>query len=149
MGVEIERKFLVNREKWLKVKPLEGVFIAQGYLLNERDRSVRIRVKGDKGFLTIKGGEDGLKRTEYEYPIPRSEALEIIEKFELTTIQKVRYELEVEGYIWEIDEFQQPKNDLILAELELPEKNTTFSLPEWVEEEVTNNPNYYNAEMLR
>lgn len=149
MGVEIEKKFLVDRELWQKVKPDNGVHIAQGYIKNTPQQSVRVRIKGEYGFLTIKGGTDALQRTEFEYEIPLSDAKELLTDFCQKQIIKIRYTLQVDNEIWEVDEFESPRNGLILAEIELTSVEQSITLPNWITEEVTGQAQYYNAEMLR
>lgn len=149
MGVEIERKFLVNKEKWSKINKPNGLTIKQGYLLNSIEKCVRVRTKGDKGFLTIKGKNSGIKRKEFEYEIPFNEAEEMLIQFCDKFIHKERYEVEFKDKLWEVDVFLSPNPDLILAEIELNSENEEFELPEWVEKEVSDDPKYYNANMLK
>lgn len=149
MGVEIERKFLVNKEKWSKINKPKSLTIKQGYLHNSIEKCVRIRTKEEKGFLTIKGENSGIKRTEFEYEIPYSEAEEMLNQFCDKFIHKKRYEIQFNDKIWEVDEFLSPNPDLILAEIELKSENQAFDLPEWVEQEVSDDPKYYNANMLK
>lgn len=148
MGVEIERKFLVNEEKWQKVKPKSGTRILQGYIMSTPETVVRIRVRGDKGLITIKGKTQGISRLEYEYSIPKVEAEEMLNEFCPKKIIKVRYELNIDGFVWEIDEFESPKTGLILAEIELTNENEVFTHPEWLDKEVSNLPEYYNVNMI-
>lgn len=148
MGVEIERKFLVDKKRWQKIKPTEGLFIAQGYLHNSKDKTVRVRTKGEKGFLTIKGATDGISRTEFEYVIPKKDAEELLCKFCPKRIEKTRYLVEHNGKTWEVDEFDFPNSGLILAEVELNSVEEQIALPEWVTEDVSDNPAYFNSNML-
>ena len=148
MGVEIERKFLVNEAKWKKAKPKSGNKILQGYIVSSPETVVRIRVTGDKGVITIKGKTKGISRLEYEYFIPKEEAEEMLHEFCQKKIIKVRYELNIDGFVWEIDEFESTKAGLILAEIELSNENEGFSHPEWLDKEVTNLPEYYNVNMI-
>jgi len=148
LGVEIERKFLVDKNKWLAVKPVKGVRIIQGYLLKSPDQTIRVRIKGNQGFITIKGKTENISRVEYEYEIPRNEAEELLSTFCPKTIDKVRYELKFDGFVWEVDEFETPNTGLILAEIELSNENEAFNRPDWVSEEVSNQSKYFNANML-
>lgn len=149
MGKEIERKFLVDKKKWEAIRPEKGQLIAQGYLLNKTDRSVRIRLKGEQGFITVKGGESGLTRSEFEYPIPKEDAQSILDEFKIRQIKKTRFEVQFDGFKWEVDEFQEPNKGLILAEIELPTEDTDFLSPDWITTEVTGEKEYYNATMLK
>tara|TARA_B100000508_G_C11465634_1_gene282078 strand:- start:9490 stop:9936 length:447 start_codon:yes stop_codon:yes gene_type:complete len=148
MGVEIERKFLVDRSKWDASKENNGLSIRQGYLLKSIEKTVRVRTKGDKGYLTIKGKTTGASRSEFEYEIPYQEALEMLNTYCDKIIDKVRFTLIVDGKEWEIDEFSSPQEGLILAEIELDSEDEVFTIPEWVTEEVTSDPQYYNANMI-
>lgn len=149
MGVEIERKFLVNKEAWQKVKPTSGRFIKQGYLMRKEGLTVRVRIKGEKGFLTIKGKTEHISRSEYEYEIPVEEAAELLQQHCTKWIEKTRYEIHVGNHLWEVDEFEMPQKGLILAEIELTSEKEEFEYPEWVGEEVSDQPEYYNANMLK
>lgn len=148
MGVEIERKFLVDEEKWRKNKPSSGQHILQGYLSKEIERTVRIRIKDKKGYLTIKGKTVGATRAEYEYEIPVNEAKEMIDSMCDKYIDKIRYEVVLDGKTWEVDEFSSPQKGLVLAEIELEREDEEIYLPDWITQEVTNNPSYYNSNMI-
>lgn len=148
MGIEIERKFLVDKNQWEKAKPKEGKHIVQGYLQKSPEKTVRIRVKGEQGFITIKGRTEGFSRKEFEYLIPVEEAREMIATFCTTYIDKTRFEVIVDNMIWEVDEFKSPRKGLILAEIELPDENHDFVLPDWIAEEVSDDPQYFNSNML-
>ncbi|HLV40905.1 MAG TPA: CYTH domain-containing protein [Brumimicrobium sp.] len=148
MAIEIERKFLVLKEKWLAVKPSEGMHIVQGYLYKSPEKTIRVRTKGNQGFITIKGKTENISRAEYEYEIPKVEADELLSLFCPKKIDKVRYELSFDGFVWEVDEFVTPNPGLILAEIELSDENEVFNLPDWIGKEVSNQTKYYNANML-
>lgn len=148
MGVEIERKFLVDEEKWKSSKPSNGQSILQGYLLRSADKTVRVRIKENQGYLTLKGKTTGASRPEFEYEIPVSEAREMLDTFCDQYIDKVRYEVKIDGKVWEVDEFNSPRKGLILAEIELQSEEEDITLPDWIEDEVTGDPQYYNANML-
>lgn len=145
---EIEYKFLVDKAKWLQVEKPEPELIVQGFLSNSEDLVIRIRIKGDKGFLTIKGKTTGITRTEYEYEIPLNEAQEMLEGFIDKKIIKKRYTLEHAGKVWEVDVFEGKLSGLILAELEVESESESFEKPGWVTEDVSRNPNYYNAVLI-
>lgn len=149
MGKEIEYKFLVEPNKWAALEKPKPQLIIQSYLQNLPERTVRVRVKGNKGFLTIKGATEGVTRLEYEYEIPVSEVEEIIAQFQLPYIRKNRYELKVDQHIWEIDVFEGPLEGLILAEVEVSSEGESFTRPNWVTEDVSTNPDYYNAVLIQ
>lgn len=144
--VEIERKFLIDTTKLPGC--LTPIRIAQGYLNPDPDRTVRIRVAGDKGFITIKGksSDNGLSRYEWEKEIDVNEALDL---FDMCTaaIQKSRYHMIHQGKLWEIDVFHGLNEGLVVAEIELTSETESFSLPEWVTKEVTGDPDYYNSNL--
>jgi CYTH domain-containing protein len=148
MGQEIERKFLVDKAKWAGLDKPEGIEIRQGYLSRSPEKTVRIRTKGSNGFITVKGLEVNGIRPEFEYTIPLNEAVEMLDLFCGTVLHKTRFEIPFKGYVWEVDEFHSPNSDLILAEIELTAVDETFLLPDWISEEVTGRPEYYNANMV-
>ena len=144
---EIERKFLVTGEyKHLVNKSYR---IAQGYLSSVPERTVRIRIKGDKGFITIKGksSESGLSRYEWEKEIPLSEAQELLLLCQSGIIDKIRYEVEFKNQCFEVDEFKGENEGLTIAELELKSEHSTFSKPDFLGNEVTGDSRYYNAQL--
>ena len=145
MALEIERKFLVTGEyKHLAVKAYS---IAQGYLSTVPERTVRIRIKGDKGYITIKGksNDAGLSRYEWEKEIETKEARELLKLCENGVIDKTRYEVLVEGKVFEVDEFHGENEGLVLAEIELSDANEHFTNPCWLGAEDTGDKRYYNA----
>ncbi|MEI6682838.1 MAG: CYTH domain-containing protein [Bacteroidota bacterium] len=145
-NVEIERKFLVNREKWSRLDKPPGIPYIQGYLSIDQDKVVRVRVAGDKGFLTIKGKSDTFARPEFEYSIPVSEAREMLSLFTTGQVEKLRTRVPAgNGLVWEVDEFQGANDGLIVAEIELENLDDPFEIPGWVGEEVTMDKRYYNA----
>ena len=147
MPQEIERKFLVKGENWRV--PGTGVPYRQGYLSTVPERTVRVRLIRDKGYLTIKGIAVGATRAEYEYEIPAGEAGEMLDKLcERPLIEKTRYRVEHRGLTWEIDEFDGDNAGLIIAEVELEEEDQAIMLPDWVGKEVTGDPRYYNASLI-
>ncbi|BDD03160.1 CYTH domain-containing protein [Aureibacter tunicatorum] len=145
MGKEIERKFLVNDPTIIKGLPYS--FIAQGYLNSDPYRTVRVRIKKDKGFLTIKSKHTEIARAEFEYEIPLADAKQIMDLCEHSIVQKKRYLVEYHGKTWEVDIFEGDNRGLIIAELELEAEKEAFDLPEWVGEEVTSQPKYLNANL--
>lgn len=145
---EIEYKFLVDESQWNALDKPEPTLIVQGFLSKTKECVVRVRIKGMKGFLTIKGKSEGISRTEFEYEIPVNEAEEMLELFTDKSIRKYRYEINVDGHIWEVDEFKGKLDGLILAELEVSSEDEVFSRPAWITEDVSTDPNYYNAVLI-
>lgn len=145
MGVEIERKFLVNRRQWEAAEKPEGKFYRQGYLHSDAQKTVRVRIAEDAAFLTIKGETMGLSRPEFEYPLPLADAHQLLDAFTSTQVIKTRYRIAFEGKTWEVDEFAGDNEGLILAEIELDSEDEVFMLPDWVDREVTGDPRYYNS----
>jgi len=148
MGKEIERKFLVRKEAWRPES--EGSLYRQGYLSTVKERVVRVRVADGKGFLTVKGMTEGFSRFEFEYEIPVRDADQMLDILcERPLIEKNRHREEHEGMIWEIDVFQGDNEDLLLAEVELESPTQQFILPDWVGEEVSEDPRYFNANLVK
>ena len=145
MGIEIERKFLIRNDSWREAAGV-GIPIKQGYLVGGKEASVRVRLHGDKANLNIKSATLGVRRQEFEYPIPVEEA-EII----LTTlcqrpiIEKTRYLVVYANKQWEVDVFEGDNAGLIVAELELHDETEKFEHPPWLGEEVSDDPRYYNT----
>jgi len=150
MATEIERKFLIDPAKWQAlIKPEPNYFI-QGYLHSEPGKTIRVRATNHKGFITIKGksSADGLSRSEFEYEIPKQEALELLSAFTQKTIEKNRYEIMFEGNVWEVDVFEGANAGLIVAEIELESTEQIFAKPDWVREEVTSDFKYFNSALI-
>ncbi len=146
MAIEIERKFLLKNNHRKQFD--KGVEYCQGYLNSDKHRTVRVRTIGEKGYLTIKGLTRGALRSEYEYEIPIDDSLELLELCEQPLIRKKRYRIKAEGLIWEIDEFYDENEGLYLAEVELKTEDQQISLPDWIGEEVTDDPRYYNSNLI-
>lgn len=146
---EIERKFLVDvsRLDWIKEFPSKA--IKQAYIQNEIERSVRVRTKGDKAFLTIKSGKNALNRDEFEYEIPVSDALEMFERLELKVLSKIRYLVPFENHTWEVDVFEGKLKGLVVAEIELSSEDELFEKPDWILNEVTEDTSYLNANLIK
>ena len=144
--IEIERKFLVSSDAF-KTEAFKENTIAQGYLNSAPERTVRVRIKGDKGFLTIKGisSASGLSRFECEKEIPVEDAKKLLLLCEKGVIDKTRFEVKVGNHIFEVDEFHGENKGLTVAEVELQSEAETFEKPDWLGEEVTNDNRYYNA----
>jgi adenylate cyclase len=146
MALEIERKFLVKGESW---RNGQGKMYRQGYLNSDENRNVRIRLVDDRGYLTVKGISNGATRVEYEYEIPGTEAEAMLDNLcETPLITKKRYQVEFEGFVWEVDEFFGDNEGLIIAELELVSEDQVFIKPEWIGEEVTEDPRYLNSNLI-
>ena len=146
MAIEIERKFLVKEKPFSIAK--RSLKINQGYIINEKSKVIRVREKGDDYFLTIKGNNIGISRLEYDFPISKEDAKELIFHFCKTTlIEKTRHYIEHKGHTWEVDEFHGKNNGLIVAEIELESEDEKFEIPDWVGEEVTQDDRYYNMNL--
>lgn len=146
MPVEIERKFLVASEGWRTVAGV-GVPIAQGYLSVSGPFAVRVRRMGEEGFLTMKSNESGVRRLEFEYPIPAADAETMLSQLgaDGLRLEKTRYLLQHEGHEWSVDVFGGALTGLILAEIELTDPDETFARPDWLGAEVTHDLRYRNA----
>lgn len=147
MGIEIERKFLVNKDLWKREQPVKSNIIRQGYLLTDPDKTIRVRVAGEQGYLTIKGRAAGFSRLEFEYKIPVAEASELIDRFITDRVEKIRYYVQFKGNLWEVDDFKGENEGLLMAEIELHSAEEVFEKPDWVEKEVTTDPKYLNANL--
>jgi CYTH domain-containing protein len=147
MAKEIERKFLVKGDGWRALG--DGKAYRQGYLSTVKERTVRIRTAGDKGFVTIKGINVGATRPEYEYEIPLGDANEMLDRLcEQPLIEKTRYRIPFDGLTWEVDEFHGVNRGLITAEVELKDEQQTVSLPGWIGLELTGDSRYYNSSLV-
>jgi adenylate cyclase len=147
MGIEIERKYLVDHDKWRRVKKPAGIHYRQGYLSNENDRTIRIRVSDKQGYITIKGAATGISRKEYEYEIPVEDGIELLDHLALSQVEKVRYCINFAGNVWEIDEFLGDNEGLITAEIELNNEDDRFEQPAWIGREVSDEDKYYNSSL--
>ena len=149
MPEEIERKFLIDSDRI--TLPPNGIEIRQGYLpLSESVKTtVRIRIKGGEANIAVKGENRGAVRAEYEYSIPRDDALAMLEGLcAKPLIEKTRYEVTVDTHLWEIDVFHGDNDGLVLAEIELTDEHEAFEHPEWLVQEVPGDPRYYNSNLL-
>lgn len=147
MGKETERKFLIKNTRF-KENISQKHEMKQGYLSTEPNHVVRIRTLDGKGFITIKGENSGITRSEFEYEIPQQDVLEMMETMCTTLIEKFRYIVYYGGMKWEIDEFFNDNEGLMLAEIELDDEKQDFERPSWLGEEVSNNEKYYNAYLI-
>ncbi len=148
MGVEIERKFLLDGDAWRALG--EPVLLRQGYLSSHPDRVVRVRTEGGKGSMTIKGRSHGATRGEWEYEIPLADANELLDRLcEQPLIEKYRRRIDFAGHTWEVDEFLGENQGLMFAEIELASEDQPFDKPAWIGAEVTHDRRYYNSSLVR
>lgn len=147
--MEIERKFLVKENLWKALVKPEPIRIVQAYLSDDAHCTVRVRIKGEKGFVTIKGKTVGISRSEYEYEIPLADANAMIAEFCQKQLSKERYEIQIGKHTWEVDVFHGKLAPLVVAEIELASEDESFELPDWVGEEVSDDPAYYNSKLIQ
>ena len=148
MGQEIERKFLVTNDTWRR--NATGTHYRQGFLSTEPERTVRVRIAGDRGTLTIKGKTIGATRPEFEYDIPREDAKQLLDTLcQRPLIEKVRHVLREGAHTWEVDVFEGDNTGLVVAEIELQREDEPFERPPWLGEEVTDDPRYFNASLVQ
>ena len=150
MSIEIERKFLVDNEKWDKVIKPDGKLIHQGYLHSDNNKTVRVRYTNIKGYITIKGKQVGISRPEFEYEIPLIDAIDLYNNFCESRIIKNRYFIEYSGLTWEVDEFMGENLGLITAEIELENESVQLTtIPDWILEDVTHDDKYKNSKLAK
>jgi len=159
MAQEIEHKFLVRSNEFMTLA--KGTYYRQGYIPTLNGMTVRVRLAGEQGFITLKDHAVGLTRHEFEYPIPTEEAMQMLELMcSKPQIEKHRYVIAapdghrpdgtiVTGLHWEVDVFHGDNEGLIVAEIEVPTEDTTFDLPEWIGVEVTGDRRYYNSALTK
>ena len=147
MGIEIERKYLVKRDSW-KNHTEDGLSCKQGYLYADVEKTIRVRIMGEKAYLTVKGKSAGISRSEFEYEIPVSDASDLMNLCD-NIIEKTRYLIQHKGMIWELDIFEGSNNGLMIAEIELESEDQHFEFPNWVGKEVSDDSRYYNACLAR
>lgn len=147
MAIEIEHKYLVDQAEWDKSGAAEFVEIRQGYLQSDPDKTIRVRTKADKGYFTIKGKTMGASRLEFEYEIPLADANELLDKFCSQLIEKKRYHFVHNGKTWEVDVFEGLNQGLIVAEIELDSEQESYTLPNWIGDNVTNDVRYANSNL--
>lgn len=145
MASEIERKFLVKNDSWRV--GAEGTSYVQGYLSRDPGRTVRVRRAGSKAFLTIKGKPEGIARPEFEYEIPEADADQLLGLCVGPLIEKTRHRIPFAGHCWEVDEFHGTNAGLIIAEIELSASDESFEKPDWVGEDVSDDPRYANSRL--
>lgn len=149
MGVEIEHKFLVDKEKWERLEKPKGIYIRQGYLSDDVNCTVRVRETDRGGFITIKGQSEGVVRAEFEYPIPKTDAKQMLDTLAKTELAKTRYRIPIGKHTWEVDVFHDANEGLVLAEIELEASDEAFNLPDWIAQDVSDDPKYYNSALAR
>ncbi len=149
MAQEIEKKFLVAGE--FKESAKKATHITQGYLSSVPERTVRVRVKGEKGYITVKGigNDSGASRFEWEKEIPVEDVLDLLKICEPGVIDKTRYLVDCDGHTFEVDEFYGDNEGLVVAEVELSDENEAFTRPSWLGEEVTGDKKYYNSMLMK
>jgi len=149
MAVEIERKFLLLNDGW-RTHPSSdgGVRFTQGYLNRDKNRTVRVRVAGEQGWLTIKGISAGARRAEFEYPIPLADAQALLALCDAPLIDKTRHTLTQADTVWEVDEFHGDNAGLVVAEVELASEDQAFARPDWLGDEVTHDARYFNSALI-
>lgn len=145
MGVEIERKFTVRADFCPQGA---GTEMAQGYLSRDPQRTVRVRLAGGRGYLTVKGETRGMVRAEYEYEIPPTDARAMLALCDPPLVEKTRYVVDAAGRQWEVDVFHGANDGLVVAEVELPSETAEVTLPAWVDREVTGEKRYYNSSLI-
>ena len=147
MGIEIERKFLIDTSKLPTLK--NGYTIKQGYIQTVDYTTIRVRIRDKEAFLTIKSKSVGASRLEFEYPIPLQDANDMLNNLCQTAfIDKTRYLIENQGHVWEVDVFEGTNKGLIIAEIELSNEGEVFTLPKWVSREVTDDIRYFNSNLI-
>ena len=150
MPLEIERKYLVKHHLWDILAKMEGEYYRQGYIVNEIGKTVRVRATENQGYITIKGKTDNPAiKPEYEYKIPREEAIELLDGFTENNIEKTRYKIDFQGKTWEIDVFYGDNKGLIVAEIELKSIDEKYEIPDWIDREVTHEDKYFNANLSK
>ncbi|QGU33171.1 CYTH domain-containing protein [Thermochromatium tepidum] len=149
MAIEIERKFLVVGEAW-RDQVEDETRLVQGYLTEDAHITVRVRIRGDTAWLSLKGKTQGICRLEFEYPIPIDDAETLLRELAVSPlIEKTRYRVRHAGHLWELDVFAGANAGLVLAELELKDLDETFVRPDWLGAEVSNDPRYFNVNLAR
>jgi adenylate cyclase len=149
MGAEIERKFLVDHEKWSLVDKPEGTHYRQGYILSNKQETVRVRISDTKGFLNLKSRVSEITRKEFEYEIPLEDGIEILNLFTKNGTEKIRYCIPFKGKIWEVDVFLGDNTGLVVAEIELISEDEEFEVPGWITKEVTDDGRYTNSSLAQ
>jgi adenylate cyclase len=148
MGVEIERKFLLAGDGWRGLG--QPTLMRQGYLCSDPERTVRVRIEGERAVITIKSKATGASRGEWEYEIPVPDAAELLAGLcEQPLVEKTRHRIAHAGHVWEVDEFMGGNAGLVVAEIELAAEDEAFDRPDWIGAEVTGDKRYYNSSLIR
>lgn len=146
--MEIERKFLVVSDQWRTLAT--GTLYRQGYIPTPDQRTVRVRIAGQQGYLTIKGKTQGIARSEFEYEIPVEDAAQLLDTIcDPPLIEKYRYRIPLDGLVWEVDEFLGENKGLIIAEVELEDEAQAIALPGWIGQDVSGDLRYYNSNLAK
>jgi len=149
MGIEIEKKFLLRNSDWRQHADA-GTLFKQGYLVGSEKSSVRVRIEGDKANINIKSATLGVRRQEFEYPIPLEDAQILLGTLcQKPLIEKTRYHVTYTGHVWEIDVFEGDNTGLVVAEIELADEEEVFARPDLLGEEVSEDPRYYNVSLVK
>ncbi|MBS0003127.1 MAG: CYTH domain-containing protein [Thioalkalivibrio sp.] len=148
MSREIERKFLLKNDRW-RASVQQSRSLRQGYLCGNERASVRVRLEDREANLNIKSATLGVERLEFEYPVPVDDARLLLSELAGQVVEKTRHEVTVGGHCWEIDEFAGANAGLVVAEIELDDADEPFDRPDWLGEEVSEDPRYYNTELAR
>lgn len=149
MGIEIERKFLIINDSWRSLGL--GKVYKQGYIATAgKMTTIRVRIIGEEAYLTIKSKTEGISRNEFEYPIPLEDAQMMLDTLcDRPLIEKIRYKINYDNLLWEVDEFQGENQGLIIAEVELENESQSINIPDWVGKEVSHDPRYYNVNLAK
>lgn len=149
MALEIERKFLVKSDAW-RTQASSRELLRQGYLQSDVAASIRVRTAGENAWLNIKAKRSGMTRLEFEYPIPRQDADEILDELcKGPRVEKYRHEIRLGAHTWEVDEFLGDNQGLVVAEIELSDESESFERPDWLGDEVTHDERYYNFNLAQ
>jgi len=148
MAIEIERRFRLSSDAW-RADVARSTQITQGYLAITNESVIRVRVRDTQGYVTIKSRDGGMSRQEFEYAVPLTDAQALLKLCGQRVLEKTRHEVNHAGYLWEIDEYKEPLEDLILAEVELRSESEDPPRPRWVGEEITNDGSYSNSALAQ
>lgn len=148
MALEIERKFLVSAEKLSYIHMTDGEKISQGYLCTDIEKTVRVRIKNNRGYICIKTKNIGIVRNEFEYEIPVRDAEELLKVCGKNVLSKIRYKINYKNHVWELDIFEGKLAGLIMAEVEINSADEVVEIPEWVDKEVSDDSRFYNVRLI-
>ena len=148
MALEIERKFLVSAESLSNIHMTDGEKIAQGYLCTDIDKTVRVRIKNNRGYICVKTKNIGIVRNEFEYEIPVGDAEELLKICEPNILSKIRYKIDYKNHVWELDIFEGKLSGLIMAEVEIKSADEFVEIPDWAGREVSDDSRFYNVRLI-